>query len=1102
MPDFTIVDVIPRTHSNETQQDSEPSIAVNPANPDLIVISAFTRLDPALDPLQTKGLLYVSLDGGYNWDIIYVIPGGRPLDQTYKFSGSGNEFYGADINGGTSFPPFIIDLNALSIYSLFPGVTPAPATILESETPTDQPFIAAVAVMQGSPLFPGGAPPLYPLGPTWPYDPGKGFYIGYNDFRGWTSQTSAIDICLDLWPSSPTFNTVHLDQRTTSGQDGPQVRTAVHPDGTIYAVFTGWRAAIHNLNDTKNITTDIVVVRDDNWGIGPNPFTALIDPIDSKSGFRLQTGVTFTFSSGIAQIGQQRIIGDLSIAVDPRDSDILYVCWAGKGPSGYTLHVQKSTNRGVSGSWSADLLTVPNAINPALAVSSAGRVGFLYQQLTGIAPNDRWETHFQDSADGVSWQDHILATTPAETPPIATTTDLLGNTIQHQPYLGDYIDLVAVGKNFYGTFCANNTPDPANFPSTPAWASTNGAIFLRNVTPWAPWNLLGTDHVTPVSVSIDPFFFKAIELPAYFDFYVRHWTNTPSNADNGAEPCTNPIFFVTPDVWNQTTSNTPFPPNANDQPTHPDSSARVGPAGVNYAFARIRRNALPPAGSGPTTVSAHFLVSEFGTGSNFIDWIYSDPTDPDVTFPVASNVTVTFADTDLGPKITPSYEWDLAPTTSDHLCLAVEISAPGSPFSAPGLTGRAPGAPGAALTVLNDNHKSLRNLQVYPAMTGTRGSSYYAIVHNAATFTRDMALQILDVTGTQHLEGAMIEIITPPGVVDRYPWKPWDRIILPAMQPGENRWVGVTVPVPTSTEQPITAAFVELKGQGAVNGFAVAAKPAPLDEVIASNLVFHRKVLTRLESAFHIEAARKALRSLDEFDEEEEEEEDTRFNFEENVVVTAKHLRIEVEVRVSQQREREDEESLEGTPKSMRLSQYHGLLKKQVRFMQTCLSELLKQSNAADAFSIQVNISNLSSITSDDGAALVTEHATLLHKFDAYMTMLQKSQGDRADILQNVVWQMDLYDRSTRLNGLPDAAPMRHKLENFVKKSDERTLVLSDYGTLLKDLAPGLRHTANALLGTGVDLHPLINLLEAAKTARSQQKAHRDFLLQLQAVAS
>ncbi len=67
------------------------------------------------------------------------------------------------------------------------------------------------------------------------------------------------------------------------------------------------------------------------------------------------------------------------------------------------------------------------------------------------------------------------------------------------PYLGDYIYLQAVGEDFYGVFSANNTPDHANFP--------NGVVYQRNAN-FATHTLLNVDDVTPVAISIDPFFFK------------------------------------------------------------------------------------------------------------------------------------------------------------------------------------------------------------------------------------------------------------------------------------------------------------------------------------------------------------------------------------------------------------------------------------------------------------------------------------------------------------------------------------------------------------------------------------------------------------------
>lgn len=74
---------------------------------------------------------------------------------------------------------------------------------------------------------------------------------------------------------------------------------------------------------------------------------------------------------------------------------------------------------------------------------------------------------------------------------------------QFLPYIGDYVHLMAIGSTFYGVFSANNTPDPTNFQ--------NGVTYQRNAD-FATKTLLGTDNVTPVAVSIDPFFFRVHEV--------------------------------------------------------------------------------------------------------------------------------------------------------------------------------------------------------------------------------------------------------------------------------------------------------------------------------------------------------------------------------------------------------------------------------------------------------------------------------------------------------------------------------------------------------------------------------------------------------------
>ena len=458
-----VVNMIPNNRSGETNQDSEPNIAVNPANPLQIVGTAFTP-DPMGGP---NAPIYVSSDGGQTWLLNSIVPssagsGSGTFDITPRFSSTTNNLYVGILRDPSANLQVLRTSNFLS---------PTTMTILVDRPNEDQPFVQAATVTTGTGI-------------------GKDrVYIGHNDFNAVPS-TATIEQTLDgaTAPAAPPpppsgFTSDRLETRVTSPQDGPQIRPAIHPDGTIYGVFYGWRTF-----DGSIATADVIVVREDSWGTSAIPFNALIDPGDGQRGRRVAQNRALPFTASTAGLGQERIGGDLSIAVDPRDSSTVYLAWADQvAANDYTLHINRSTDRGVT--WSPDLRTITNAKNPALAINSQGTVGFLYQQLTGAAPNQRWETHLERTSNAfAAITDLLLATVPADVPARVFF-----------PYLGDYDYLMAVGNDFYGVFSANNTPDMANFPQ--------GVVYQRNAN-FATHTLLDMDNVTPVAVSIDPFFFK------------------------------------------------------------------------------------------------------------------------------------------------------------------------------------------------------------------------------------------------------------------------------------------------------------------------------------------------------------------------------------------------------------------------------------------------------------------------------------------------------------------------------------------------------------------------------------------------------------------
>jgi hypothetical protein len=454
-----LVNMIPNSLSGETEQDSEPMLAVNRANPLQLVGTAFTP-NP-MGQSSTTAPVYVSADGGRTWTLNAIVPGGDMTgDITVAFGQSGNLYAGILRQDS---PPQQTELNILRTTDFR---SPAPMQVLVDRLGADQPFIQS---------SPGGTAAAAT----------DRVYVGDN------LPNSTVDFSLDAAAATATmgFKKTFVESRPNVGQNGPQVRTACHPGGVTYVAYYGWRKQSGNFAaNTLSITADVVVVRDDSGASGPNPFGDLIDPSDAKPGRLVARNVKFPFRQlGKPAEGQQRLGGDLAIAVNPADPKIVYLVFSGLAGTKLTTHVVRSTDSGQT--WSADLLTLPFGINVSIAVNDSGDPGLLYQQLTGSGANTGWATHFRKATASSPdvWTDLVLCQHPALKP--AKTFD---------PYLGDYAYMTAVGLEYFGIFSASNEPDLTHFP--------NGVIYQRNhdFTAKTLTNLAGAT----VPISIDPFFFK------------------------------------------------------------------------------------------------------------------------------------------------------------------------------------------------------------------------------------------------------------------------------------------------------------------------------------------------------------------------------------------------------------------------------------------------------------------------------------------------------------------------------------------------------------------------------------------------------------------
>src|SRR5438874_6792535 len=444
-----LVDVIPASLSGETNQDSEPFLAIQTANPQIMVASAFT---PNPVSSSSNAPVYVSQDGGNSWVLNAITPVPRMTCDITHAMPTGENHPRGDLHAGTLACGASITLDESESNDVSSS---AVMNVQSTRGNVDQPFVRALGISNTDHI-----------------------YVGVNDFNQPNGHTATVDVSVD---GGATYKSFSIETRKTAGQDGPSVRPTIAADNTVYVAFFGWRKFSGTV-----ATSDVVVVRDDKGGTGPNPFQALKDPSDKLPGRIVVKRASIPWSNA-PTLGQERVGSTLSIAVDPNNSSTVYVGWADHGSKGdiYTLHVRRSTDRGVT--WSkTDLIhtTIRNATNIALAVANNGVVGFLFQQLSA----SRWVTHVVQSRDAFATvQDLILANVAANTP-----------VQQFLPYLGDYDYLLAVGNESRGVFCANDPPDLANFPQ--------GVTYQRA----ADFNTkaLTDGSGNPVAISIDPFYFS------------------------------------------------------------------------------------------------------------------------------------------------------------------------------------------------------------------------------------------------------------------------------------------------------------------------------------------------------------------------------------------------------------------------------------------------------------------------------------------------------------------------------------------------------------------------------------------------------------------
>jgi hypothetical protein len=202
-----LVNTIPVDHSNETNFDSEPSIAVNPSNVGEMAVVTFTPAEGG----NPNAPVFVSTDRGETWSLVFAVPGGEPHDQSLAFGRTSGELYLAALRGDVG------DLTVLR--SANPSTNPLDQ--MERQSPVDQPWVEATTVIGGP-------------------DNGKDrLYVGFNANQ--SGRSAKVHVCLDARATSPSFNPITLDPRSPSPNDSYEIRPTIHNDGTVYIAYKSRR---------------------------------------------------------------------------------------------------------------------------------------------------------------------------------------------------------------------------------------------------------------------------------------------------------------------------------------------------------------------------------------------------------------------------------------------------------------------------------------------------------------------------------------------------------------------------------------------------------------------------------------------------------------------------------------------------------------------------------------------------------------------------------------------------------------------------------------------------------------------------------------------
>ena len=424
--DAVVSNIDTTLNATDMRGDTEPTIAVNPANPNEIVITAFSG------GWAPNAPLWHSTDGGATWAKQFTIPtppgvqimSGSvlcPCDQVADYGRGGRLSItflvgNTDVHTGTTTNP--ANLPAWN-WLVMGGVTQR--TNFTGIGNSDQPWLE----VNRNPMT----------------EPEDDVYVGYDNFNGGPN----MQVSVARGTNPPNF-IIDNQSGTSTATINPGHRLAVDPrNGAVYSLFQ--RSTGAGAGGSKRI--DYMLNRSTDggatWNLNGMAMGITVASADS-------TQPQPKFGTVNALLG-----GVLSATVDPTNGDVYYVFGNRDSVTGNNrLSIVRLTDNGAGGltiGTPSFVSAQTQAALPSVAVTNNGTVGVLFTTFDGFGAMSGlpvFTAHLALSSDrGATFTDRVLST-------FLSVTGDNGNA--RERVLGDYQQMKSVGNTFFGVFTGNGVP--------------------------------------------------------------------------------------------------------------------------------------------------------------------------------------------------------------------------------------------------------------------------------------------------------------------------------------------------------------------------------------------------------------------------------------------------------------------------------------------------------------------------------------------------------------------------------------------------------------------------------------------------------------------